>query len=164
MTNEERQQICKRLIELAGLLDYPTAEVANNSDLVLEDLESHYVRLFINNLGGVSAPPFAGCYIEQVDRLDFMSKFSGLCRGRGINIDSSYPPDYIPLMVESLALMLSAGTDGSEIKPVINEFYAHWPRPFAAALLKHDQTGLYAPVGDEICRIIDNIPKSFSDN
>ena len=155
---EEKQQIGQRLLELVAVLDYPTAEVAELSGLGLEELENGYVRLFINDLGGVSAPPFAGCYVEKEDRLNFMAQFSGFCREAGIEINASFPPDYIPLMVEALVLLLSAEDSETDICSLLSTFYQRWPRLFAVTLKEHDKTGLYVDAGEELCRIIEELP------
>ncbi|MBW6508163.1 MAG: molecular chaperone TorD family protein [Desulfuromonadales bacterium] len=158
MTTQDKQQIGQRLLELVALLDYPTAEIAELCGFSFEKLENCYVRLFINDLGGVSAPPFAGCYVEKEDRLNFMSRFSGFCREAGIEIDASFPPDYIPMMVEVLVLLLSVEGSEADVRSLVSSFYQRWPRLFAETLKEHDKTGLYADAGKELCRIIEELP------
>lgn len=164
MTSEERQRLGQHLLALVAVLDYPTAEAAGLSGLGLEELENCYVRLFINNLGGVGAPPFAGCYGEKGDRLNFMAQYSGFCREAGIELTASFPPDYIPLMVEALALLLSAEDSEADLRALLSAFYQRWPGLFAMALKEHDQTGLYADAGEELWRTIETLSEAFALN
>lgn len=146
-----------RLLELVAVLDYPTPEVAEMCNLRLEDLESHYVRLFINDLGGVKAPAYAGCHLDRDNRLEFMTAFSGFCRQQGVRIDKTQPPDFIPMMMEALAFLVDRGCDGVALKEVVSEYYSDWPERFAATLEQQDRVGIYAQVADEFCRLLEQI-------
>lgn len=153
----EKQEAARRLLELVALLEYPTLEVADRCDLKLEDLESRYIRLFVNSLGGVSAPPYAGCYLEKENRLEFMSQFSGYCLDNGIAIDMAQPPDYIPMMVEVLVMLLSGEVEQEALHSLIADFYSQWPEAFASALREHDDVGIYVTVAEELCSILQEI-------
>lgn len=157
MIIEEKQEVAQRLLELVALLEYPTPEVAERCGLGFEELESRYVRLFINDLGGVAAPPYAGCFLAKQDRLEFMSHFSGFCLEHGIAIDSGLPPDYIPMMMEVLALHLSEDAQREALLSLTADFYRDWPKGFAAALHQHDDVGIYATVAEEFCQILQEI-------
>ena len=144
-----------RLLTLAGCFDYPLSARAEQLRLPTLELENTYVRLFINSLGGVKAPPYAGCYLDWRDRRQFMIEFSGLCRQYGIVLGSSQPPDYIPAMLEALALLLDECSELPEFYPhdsvpvpalpaLLNNFYRYWPEFFASVLKEHDETGFYA--------------------
>lgn len=139
------------------MLDYPTLEIAVRCDLELIELENHYISLFANNLGGVAAPPFAGCFLDKADRLGFMARFSGFCREHGVVVDTTHPPDYIPMMMEALALLVNNENEQGSLDPVITEFYSCWPERFAAALQQSDTVGIYATVAEEFCQILHEI-------
>ncbi|MBD1400048.1 molecular chaperone TorD family protein [Pelovirga terrestris] len=157
MISEDKKEVAERLKELVALLEYPTPEVAERCDLELEDLESRYVRLFVNDLGGVAAPPYAGCYLVGSDRLKFMSEFSGFCLKHGLALDPAQPPDYIPMMVEVLAMLLS-GNDRPEIPQLlITSYYQQWPEAFAATLKQSDDIGIYVTVAEEFCRLLQEV-------
>ncbi len=144
------------------MLEYPTPEVAERCDLGLEELESRYVRLFVNDLGGVAAPPYAGCFLVGSDRLKFMSEFSGFCLNNGFALDPAQPPDYIPMMVEVLAMLLS-GDDKPEIpRSLIADFYQQWPEAFAASLKQCDDIGIYVTVAEELCRLLQEIAEKYT--
>jgi putative dimethyl sulfoxide reductase chaperone len=149
-----------RLLELVAVLDYPTPEVAEACNLRREELESHYVRLFINDLGGVKAPPYAGCHLDRDNRLEFMTAFSGFCRQQGICIDETQPPDFIPMMMETLAFLSDHGRDAVALKEVVFQYYSNWPERFAAALEQQDELGMYAQVADEFRRLLEQIQNS----
>lgn len=157
MITEEKQELAQRLLELVLLLEYPTPEVAQSCGLRYEDLESRYVRLFVNDLGGVAAPPYAGCFLEKQDRLEFMSHFSGFCLEHGIALDSGQPPDYIPMMMEVLAMHLNEDAQRETILSLTANFYHDWPQGFAAALCRHDVVGIYATVAEEFCQILQEV-------
>lgn len=164
MIIKEKQEVAQRLLELVALLEYPTPEVAERCGLGFEELESRYIRLFINDLGGVAAPPYAGCFLAKQDRLEFMSNFSGFCLEHGIVIDSSQPPDYIPMMMEVLALQLSEDARREALFSLTADFYRDWPKGFAAALYQHDDVGIYATVAEEFCQILQEIDADYVAN
>ncbi len=157
MIAEEKQEAAQRLLELVALLEYPTLEVADRCDLKFEDLESRYIRLFVNSLGGVAAPPYAGCFLEKENRLEFMSQFSGFCLEQGVAIDQAQPPDYIPMMVEVLVMLLSGDAEPETLYSVIADFYCRWPEAFASTLREHDDVGIYVTVAEELCAILREI-------
>jgi len=154
---QEKQDIVERLMELVALLEYPTPEVADRCGLGFEELESRYIRLFINDLGGVAAPPYAGCFLKKQDRLEFMSAFSGFCLEHGIAIDPVQPPDYIPMMMEVLVMHLSADAQREDLLSLIADYYRDWPQGFTAALREHDDIGIYVAVAEEFCQILQEI-------
>lgn len=164
MIAQEKQKVAQRLVELVALLEYPTPEVADRCGLGFEDLESRYIRLFVNNLGGVAAPPYAGCFLEKQDRLEFMSAFSGFCLEHGIAIDPAQPPDYIPMMMEVLAMHLSDDAQRETLLSLTADFYHDWPKGFAAALQEHDDVGIYVTVADELCQILQEIDAKLAAN
>lgn len=136
------------------LLEYPTLEVAERCDLKFEDLESRYIRLFVNNLGGVAAPPYAGSFLEKENRLEFMSQFSGWCLEHGVALDQVQPPDYIPMMVEVLVMLLNGDAEQKTLHSLIADFYSLWPEAFASTLRRHDDVGIYVTVAEELCSIL----------
>jgi TorA maturation chaperone TorD len=154
---EEKQELAQRLIELVVLLEYPTPEVADRCGLGFEELESRYVRLFINDLGGVAAPPYAGCFLDKINRLEFMAQFSGFCLELGVALDSAQPPDYIPMMVEVLVMLLNTDSEREVLQSLLVNFYRQWPAAFAAAVQQSDDVGIYATVAEELCQILQEI-------
>lgn len=164
------QEQARQLVNLAGCFDYPTAELANHLEVDLTSLENLHVRLFINDLGGTKAPPYAGCHLEDRDRRQFMIDFSGVCRLHGLVPGSSYPLDHIPSMLEVLALLLDETTAAPELTPqsepsvdpaelaeLLEQYYRHWPARFAAALEQHDEVGFYAAAAREINELLINL-------
>lgn len=159
----------RKLITLAHCFDYPDSALAQSLNLELSELEHNHIRLFINSRGGVKAPPYAGCYLDDQDRRRFMIDFNGLCLKHGIELDDSQPPDHIPAMLEVLALLLSdpCGTSRQksedktdpeggkrvtdpEIQHLLDTFYRHWPNSFSKALARHDESGFYAATAAEM--------------
>jgi putative dimethyl sulfoxide reductase chaperone len=136
--------------------DYPTAAWAAEVGVPLETLENEHIRLFANDLGGVKAPPFAGCYLEGEDRIDFMVRFSQACCNLGIDLDGSLPPDYIPLMIEVLA-MLHSGGQQTVNEEFITDFYRIWPGRFAEALIQHDATEVFATAAGRLQGVLEGL-------
>lgn len=153
---QEKQEVAQRLLELVALLEYPTPEIADRCDLGFEQLESRYIRLFVNDLGGVAVPPYAGCFLKN-DRLEFMSHFSGFCLEHGIAIDSAQPPDYIPMMMEVLVMLLNSDAQREDLLSLTADYYRDWPQEFAAALRQYDDVGIYTIVAEEFCQILQEI-------
>lgn len=146
------------------MLEYPTPEVADRCGIGIEELESRYIRLFVNNLGGVAAPPYAGCFLDKQDRLNFMSAFSGFCLEHDIRIDPVQPPDYIPMMMEVLAMHLNDDAQRETLLSLTADYYRDWPQGFAAALQEHDDVGIYTTVVDEFCQILQEIDAKLAAN
>ncbi|MDF1614596.1 molecular chaperone TorD family protein [Desulfurivibrio dismutans] len=146
----------RQLLNLAGCFDYPSAALAQQLNLQLDQLENTHVRLFINDRGGTKAPPYAGHYLDQHDRRQFMIDFSGICLERGIVISSGHPPDHIPAMLETLALLLAEAKEspGLDINSLLERYYQEWPERFAAALEEHDEVGFYAAAAAELKEIL----------
>ncbi len=142
----------RQLLNLAGCFDYPSSSLAKQLNVDLEELENTHVHLFINDRGGAGAPPYAGCYLEQEDRQRFMIDFSGICRQQGIVISSGHPPDHIPAMLETLALLLAEARQSPnlDIESLVNRYYRDWPERFASALEEHDEVGFYAAAAKEL--------------
>lgn len=155
MNKISEKATAQQLLSLAALFEYPTAELSVALDVEYETLQNAYVRLFVNNLGGVQAPPYAGCYLADQDRLEFMSYFSGMCRRCGISLKASQPPDYIPLMMEVLALVLSQGQPPEDVEKLVGPFYGEWPQKFAETLKRHDDIGVYAAAADEFKALLE---------
>ncbi len=162
MTTQEKQKATQRLLELVALLEYPTPEVAERCGLGLEELESRYVSLFINGLNGVAAPPYAGYFLKQQDRLEFMCRLSGFCLQHGIAMNPVQPPDYIPMMMELLVMHLAEGVQREALLSLIADFYCDWPQAFVAVLKQHDDVGIYATVAEELCQILQEIDLKHS--
>lgn len=160
----EKEGLAQRLLELVALLGYPTPEVADRCGLGFEELESRYIRLFINDLGGVAVPPYAGCFLATQNRLEFMSHFSGFCLERGIALDPVQPPDYIPMMMEVLVMHLKNDAQPAVLTSLTADFYRGWPKGFAAALSQHDNVGIYATVAEEFCQILQEIEEKHAAN
>lgn len=145
----------QKLLNLAALFEYPTAPLSAALDVDFESLQQTYVRLFVNNLGGVQAPPYAGCYLPDRDRLEFMSYFSGACRRSGVALKATQPPDYIPLMMEVLALLLSQGAQGQDVAKMVAPCFDEWPQRFVETLEQHDDIGVYVAAAKEFKALLD---------
>jgi len=164
VTTKEKQEVAQRLLELVALLEYPTPEVADRCGLGFEELESRYIRLFINDLGGVAAPPYAGCFLDKANRLEFMAQFSGFCLELGVTLDSAQPPDYIPMMVEVLVMLLNTDTEREVLHSLLVNFYRQWPAAFAAAVQQSDDVGIYTTVAEEFCQILQEMDAKLAAN
>lgn len=143
---------------LARLLDYPTHETADLFGIDLLPLENHYISLFANRAGGVPAPPYAGHYLKNVSRLEFMQQIVGQAHAQGIEIDMSQPPDYIPMMLEMLCYgRLQYGESWPEFRAALRSFFQSWPEEFAAALQEHDSIGMYAEVSARVRDLVSHL-------
>jgi putative dimethyl sulfoxide reductase chaperone len=148
--------VAEEFLALIEPFDYPTAAWAAEVGVPLETLENEHIRLFGNDLGGVKAPPFAGCYLAGEDRIDFMVRFGQACRNLGIDLDGSFPPDYIPLMIEVLAMLHSDGQQTVN-EELVNDFYRIWPGRFADAIFQHDATGVFATAAGRLRGVLEGL-------
>ncbi len=145
------------LLRCSSLLEYPTEALAAQSGIALERLENCHVRLFINDRGGTKAPLFAGCHLPGEDRLDFMLRFSAACRQRGVALKTAFPPDYIPMMIEVLALLRSRPGAEDDARTLARDFFIGWPERFAEALKQHDETGIYSEVAEHLAQALEDL-------
>lgn len=150
------EDLAHELLKVADTFAYPTEAWSQAAGFELNDLESIYVRLFVNDLGGVKAPPFAGCYLD-VNRLDFMEAFSGLARSSGIELDRSYPPDYIPMMLEVLAMMIKNEMAPEHVKVHLEDYFSLWPEAFVQRLQSHDDSGLYLEAARYLQQLLEDL-------
>ncbi|MBB5020814.1 nitrate reductase assembly molybdenum cofactor insertion protein NarJ [Desulfurispira natronophila] len=155
LTTQELRDQVHLLVDLAHVFEYPSKELASAHGLDSTQLEETYIGLFVNRLGGIPAPLYAGCHISEINRLEFMEHFSAACRQIGLSLDSSYPPDYIPMMLEVLAAMGSLpNSSDTEFNDIHQQFFLEWPHTFACILEREDSTGIYAAAAREIADIL----------
>lgn len=158
-----RDIVADKLVNLAGCFDYPSKAMAQWLEVEQQELESNHIRLFINDRGGVNAPPYAGCYLDADRRRDFMIEFSGICLRHGINPGANQPPDHIPGMLEVLALLLTeSGEPAAELCDLLERYYNHWPEAFATALNQHDRDGFYAAAATELQATLTTLHQSMT--
>lgn len=144
-----------KLLALARLLEYPTAETSIQAQLPLVELEHHYISLFVNRIGGVPAPPYAGCYLPDINRIEFMQEIGGEARQLGISLSSAQPPDYIPMMIEFLCFA-QASSNFSDVQKekFFRTYFSTWPELFAERISAHDRYGFYTDVGVTLAEVL----------
>jgi TorA maturation chaperone TorD len=74
-----------------------------------EELQAAFTGLFINRLGGASAPPYGSVYLEGGERLMGLSTQSvaAAYRGEELSVDGSVEPaDYLPTELEFLYFLV----------------------------------------------------------
>ena len=105
--------------EREHLYDYDTfvsivAEEINNDlqdseNLSLSDLEAEYIRLFVTDIGGVKAPPYASFYLEKRLMGRSSEDFLNFVKHCGYEIDENIikgPPDHVSLEIGFLSRLL----------------------------------------------------------
>jgi TorA-specific chaperone len=89
----------------------------SDPDALFQYLEEGYVRLFINNRGGVAAPLYASCYeAEKPPRLmgeaAVRMQKKIVAAGMDIGDDIREPPDHLSIELEFLYFLLSQAKPG----------------------------------------------------
>jgi TorA maturation chaperone TorD len=114
---ENSHEAWKSLDELQGLdkleIIASIEELKDNytPDDLKKELESEFVRIFINTRGGVNAPLYHSCYHDEHNLLmkEPALEMSGLLEqaGMGLGPDIGEPPDHLCIELEYLFFLLS---------------------------------------------------------
>ncbi len=81
----------------------------HSENLHLSDLEAEYIRLFVTDIGGVKAPPYASFYLEKRLMGRSSEKFLNFIKHCGYEIDENIikgPPDHVSLEIGFLSRLL----------------------------------------------------------
>ncbi len=122
------QQFWVSLVEIVEHLNISTSlilklkrytEQFDNPEQLLSELESEYVRLFINSVKGIRAPLYQSCY-ENPEQLLMRKSAIQMARrleesGLKLSNDLSEPPDHICVELEYLYYLLSQGNNSGSI-------------------------------------------------
>lgn len=105
-----------------------------DAESLLQSLETEYVRLFVNDRGGIPTPLYASCYEGGSPRL--MGEPAALMKARfeskGLAVDNKIgePPDHLSIQLEFLYFLLNrvdSGVDpASEAETFVSEAMLPW--------------------------------------
>lgn len=139
----ELPELSFSLNELAGLLPDPT-EAGDFCD----QIESAYVRLFVNAPGGVAAPLYESCYISgerQVMGPSAVAMRQRLAEaGLEPELPGNEPEDHLCIELEYLYFLLSSSDSYASGTVFAVETLLPWCEPFAEAVAKADPDGVFA--------------------
>ncbi len=107
-----------------------------------QEIESEFVRIFVNTRGGVSTPLYHSCYYD--DQKLLMKKpaleMFEMLEHAGITLgpDIGEPPDHLCIELEYLYFLLNHGTQNSnqEIQDHVREFARDFMLPWITRLQK----------------------------
>jgi TorA-specific chaperone len=145
-----------------------------SAEALCNHLEEVYVRLFISDRGGVTAPPYESCYAKTeggakallmgAPAIDMKKRFES--KGLRLSNDIHDPPDHISIEMEYLYFLLSKGWS-DEDKDLIDEastFAADvmlpWVSEFQARLAAEKECRFYPLVASLLKAILQMIAKS----
>lgn len=122
------------------------------------ELQSTYVRLFISNPGGVSAPLYASCHQEYASGLmaEPAREMERRLREAGLEPDlpGQEPPDHLCVELGYLVHLLAMGWGASpgdgdvtldQARSFAREHLLPWVRRLAAALVDAPAPGIFKP-------------------
>ncbi|MGD9043420.1 MAG: molecular chaperone TorD family protein [Desulfobacterales bacterium] len=159
-------QISKTLTEIKSVLKKFTS-----ADALYLYLEEAYVRLFLSDIKGVTAPLYASCYANTKSgekgllmgepAIDMKSRFES--KGLSLSNEIHEPPDHISIELEYLYFLLAKGwSDGD--KDLINEastFAAEvmlpWVSEFQARLVVEKECRFYPLMASILAAILEII-------
>ena len=162
-------QITKTLTDIKSVLKKFTS-----ADALYLHLEEAYVRLFISDRKGVTAPLYASCYANKKSdekallmgepAIDMKSRFKS--KGLFLSNEIHEPPDHISIELEYLYFLLAKGwPDGDE--DLINEastFAAEvmlpWISEFQARLAHEKECRFYPLMASILAAILEIIAGS----
>ncbi|MFH1845033.1 MAG: molecular chaperone TorD family protein [bacterium] len=122
------------------------------AEMVLDELASEYVRLFVNAPATPVAHLAATAYLvndgpeAQVDYLTAL-QLELAKAGLGLAPESTEPPDHLTLLLERLYLCDNDGADSRIRSAFARSFLAGWLPPFLARLAAADPLPLYRIAG-----------------
>ncbi len=109
------------LAQITGIkLEHPVRSVKNmlkeyEPETLNQELESEFVRIFVNTRGGVSAPLYHSCYHDDQNLLmnePALEMSRMLCNtGMDIGPDIGEPPDHLCIELEYLYFLLDQARD-----------------------------------------------------
>ncbi|MGD1972352.1 MAG: molecular chaperone TorD family protein [Desulfobacterales bacterium] len=142
-----------------------------NAEDFLQHLEEGYVRLFISDRGGVTAPLYESCY-ANIDggakallmgppAIDMQNRFES--KGLSLSKDIHEPPDHISIELEYLYFLLAKGWSAGD-KDMIDEastFAADvmlpWVSAFQARLVAEKKCRFYPLMASLLTAILEII-------
>ncbi|MBW2436550.1 MAG: molecular chaperone TorD family protein [Deltaproteobacteria bacterium] len=142
-----------------------------NAEDFLQHLEEGYVRLFISDRGGVTAPLYESCY-ANIDggakallmgppAIDMQNRFES--KGLSLSKDIHEPPDHISIELEYLYFLLAKGWSAGD-KDMIDEastFAADvmlpWVSAFQARLVAEKKFRFYPLMASLLTAILEII-------
>ena len=145
-----------------------------SAEAFFHHLEEAYVRLFISDRKGVSAPLYASCYanIKSGEKallmgkpaIDMKSRFES--KGLSLSNEIHEPPDHISIELEYLYFLLSKGwSDGdealiNEASTFVSEVMLPWVSEFQAGLALEKECRFYPLMASILTAILEIIAGS----
>jgi len=162
-------QISKTITEIKSVL-----KMFTSADALYLHLEEAYVRLFISDIKGVTAPLYASCYANKKSgekallmgepAIDMKSRFKS--KGLSLSNELHEPPDHISIELEYLYFLLSKGWSGndedliSEASTFAAEVMLPWISEFQARLAVEKECRFYPLMASILAAILEIIAGS----
>ena len=145
-----------------------------SAEALFHHLEKAYVRLFISDKKGVTAPLYASCYANKKSgekallmgepAIDMKSRFKS--KGLSLSNELHEPPDHISIELEYLYFLLSKGWSGndedliSEASTFAAEVMLPWISEFQARLAVEKECRFYPLMASILAAILEIIAGS----
>jgi TorA maturation chaperone TorD len=162
-------QISKTITEIKSVL-----KMFTSANALYLHLEEAYVRLFISDIKGVTAPLYASCYANKKSgekallmgepAIDMKSRFKS--KGLSLSNELHEPPDHISIELEYLYFLLSKGWSGndedliSEASTFAAEVMLPWISEFQARLAVEKECRFYPLMASILAAILEIIAGS----
>lgn len=130
----------------------------SSAEAFCEELESQYVTLFVNTIGGVAAPPYASVYEPQSRGMKGKAweAMEARLRQEGLETDSEVMlADNICVQLEYLRRKLEAGA-AQEAREFAAEML-EWTRKFVAAMDKGQPAAPYHSAGALLLAVLEHM-------
>jgi TorA-specific chaperone len=130
-------------------------------------LETEYVRLFVAARGGIAAPLYQSCYLDETPGTMGASATAMRTRlnecGLEVSLDSNEPPDHLAIQLEYLYHLLAHGWSQSNDDCITRaQAFARiemlpWVRRFCDALITSEAHPAYIEAGDLTLTVLETI-------
>jgi len=159
--------LAAQLLETAAATHQPWAEelAAAFTGEPLESLQVEHTRLFVNNIDGVSCPPYESAYIDGQLLTATTRAVAAAYAEWGLE-QSLETADFLPVELQFVAYLTELAEQSPEpdtVELARRQFESahlqHWLPRFAADLQQHARLPFYQQVGHRLAELINTPPE-----
>jgi len=126
----------------------------------IETLEAEYTSLFVTGYPKTPCPPYFSAYQTGLVVSDFTEKLYELYEEYGIELSNKQLPDFIPIMMEFMTLLLS-----NELEKDAKDFYdkyLSWISIFAENIKRNTKEEYFINIANQLNSFIKDVDSFFA--
>jgi len=126
----------------------------------IEHLESEYTSLFVTGYPKTPCPPYFSAYQTGLVVSDFTEELYKIYENYGIELSNEQLPDFIPIMMEFMTLLLSNNLE-EEAKNFYDK-YLSWVSVFAENIKKNTKEEYFINIANQLKSFIKDVDSFFA--